>query len=66
MFNEYLEATKYVDYDTAAVRAMAEKIKSEASDELELIEKTYLFVRDGIRHSWDAQDTRVTVSAGDT
>ncbi len=66
MFNEYLEATKYVDHDAPAVRAVAEKLRSEASGETELIEKAYLFVRDGIRHSWDAQDMRVTVSASDT
>ena len=66
MFNEYLEATKYVDHDSPEVKTLAEKLKSEAADEVELIKKTYLFVRDGIRHSWDAQDKRVTVSASDT
>ncbi len=30
------------------------------------IENTFLFVRDEIKHSWDAQDKRVTVSASDT
>ncbi len=65
MFNEYLEKTKYVDYDAADVKALAERLKAESSEEVELIEKTYLFVRDEIRHSWDAQDSRVTVSASD-
>lgn len=66
MFNEYLEVTKYVDYDSPVVKAMADKLKSDSSDEIELIEKTYLFVRDEIKHSWDVQDRRVTVSASDT
>ncbi len=68
MFNEYLEATKYIDYDAPDVRAAANRLKREASGgtETELIEKTYEFVRDEIRHSWDAQDPRVTVSASDT
>ena len=42
MFNEYLETTKYVDHDSPEVKALAEKLKSEAADEVELIKKTYL------------------------
>ncbi len=65
MYNEYLEKTKYVDYDAPDVRALADRLKEGASNEEELIEKTYLFVRDEIRHSWDAKDKRVTISASD-
>ena len=65
MFAEYLEKTKYVDYDDAGVRKLAEKLKEESPDEISLIRNTYEYVRDNVRHSWDAQDTRVTVSAGD-
>ncbi len=64
-FNEYLERSAYVDYDDPAVRELAERLKAETDGETALIEKAYLFVRDEIRHSWDAQDRRVTVSAGD-
>ena len=65
IYNEYLERTKYIDYDDPSVRKLANSLRAETSDEVTLIENTYLFVRDKIRHSWDAQDTRVTVSAGD-
>ena len=65
MFAEYLEKTKYVDYDDPDVRGLAGNLKEEAPDELSLIRNTYYYVRDKIRHSWDAQDPRVTVSAGD-
>lgn len=66
MYNEYLEKTKYVDYDDPAVSKAAERLKAESADELSLVENTFLFVRDEIKHSWDAQDKRVTVSASDT
>ena len=63
--DEYLESTRYVDYDNPAVKAVADRLKAEAADELSLVENTYYFVRDSIKHSWDAKDVRVTVSAGD-
>ena len=66
MYNEFLEKTEYVDYDDPGVKSLAEKLKNEAQDELSLIRNTYYFVRDKIKHSWDAQDRRVTVSASDT
>ena len=66
MYNEYLEKTEYVDYDDPAVKSLAERLGNESPDELSLIRNTYHFVRDEIRHSWDAQDRRVTVSASDT
>ncbi len=66
MYNEYLEKTEYIDYDAPAIKSLAERLRQESSDELSLIKNTYYFVRDEIKHSWDAQDRRVTVSASDT
>ena len=66
MYNEFLEKTEYVDYDDPAVKNLAKKLKVESQDELSLIRNTYYYVRDEIKHSWDAQDRRVTVSASDT
>ncbi len=66
MYNEFLEKSEYVDYDDPDVKSLAERLKAESSDELSLIRNTYYFVRDEIRHSWDAKDRRVTVSASDT
>lgn len=65
MFNEYLEKTEYVNYDDIEVRKQADLLRKESADDLSLIEKSYLFVRDEVRHSWDVQDKRVTVSASD-
>ena len=66
MYNDFLEKTEYVDYDDPAVKSLAKKLKVESQDELSLIRNTYYYVRDEIKHSWDAQDRRVTVSASDT
>lgn len=66
MYDEYLEKTEYVDYDDPGVKSVAERLKAGSKDELSLIKNTYDFVRDEIKHSWDAQDRRVTVSASDT
>ena len=65
MFEAYLEETEYVDYSDKDVKRLADALKNESHDETELIRKAYYYVRDDIRHSWDAQDKRVTVSASD-
>ena len=65
MLVEFLEDTKYVDFNHPIVKALAERLKAEYPDELSLIEASFLYVRDRIQHSWDAQDKRVTVTASD-
>ena len=64
-FDAYLESTAYVDFDHETVRDKAEELRAKCGAEVELVRGAYLFVRDGIRHLWDAQDRRVTVSASD-
>ncbi|MCR5775031.1 MAG: GNAT family N-acetyltransferase [Lachnospiraceae bacterium] len=66
MHNEYLEKTEFVDYDDPDVKSLAERLKAGSHDESALIKNAYYFVRDEIRHSWDVQDKRVTVSASET
>ena len=65
MIEDFLVETKYVDFNHPTVKVLAERLKAESSDELLLIEASFLYVRDKIQHSWDAQDKRVTVSASD-
>ena len=64
-FDDFLKATKYVDFNDPAVKAKADELKSGSEGELSLINNAFRFVRDRITHSWDAQDRRVTVSASD-
>ncbi|MBR3305808.1 MAG: GNAT family N-acetyltransferase [Lachnospiraceae bacterium] len=63
--NEYLEKTEYVDHDDPDIQSLAGSLRKKSSDEISLVRNTYFFVRDEIRHSWDAQDRRITVSASD-
>ena len=64
-FSDYLEKSKYIDFAHPAVQQKAQELRNISSTEIELLQSTYYFVRDEIRHSWDAQDKRVTVSASD-
>lgn len=64
-FLRYLELSEYINYDNDAVRKQADNLKSNSENELDLVRNTYHFVRDSIKHSWDVQDKRVTVSASD-
>ena len=63
MYEEYLEKTKYVDYDNPYILALAKKLKDEATDEIDLAKRTFEYVRDNIHHSWDYKDKRITISA---
>ena len=65
LLSQYLENSKYIDFDNAEVRRKARELRNVSSTEIELIQSTYYFVRDEIKHSWDVQDKRVTVSASD-
>ncbi len=62
-YDLFLERSEYVDFDNADIRKKAEELAAVSETETGLIRNIYLFVRDEIRHIWDAQDTRVTVSA---
>ena len=64
-FSEYLECTPYVNFNNVSVKAKADELKASSDLETDLIRNAYLFVRDNIKHSWDAQDRRVTVTAAD-
>ena len=65
MFEEYLRETEYVDYSNENIKKLAALLKSEAKEEIDLIQRTYHYVRDAVKHSWDVQDKRVTVSASE-
>ena len=62
---KYWQASNYVDYENAMVRERAAMIKFYSETEFDIIRNTYYFVRDKVKHSWDVQDKRVTISASD-
>ena len=54
-----------MDFHCPTVRDKAARLAADSASELELIEKTYIFVRDGIAHSIDCGGTVVTCRASD-
>lgn len=63
--NSYLAFSHYIDGDEPSVQRKAKELKESTGSEIELVKTTYYFVRDEIKHSWDAQDKRVTATASD-
>ncbi|MBQ7432217.1 MAG: transglutaminase, partial [Lachnospiraceae bacterium] len=61
----YLEASKYINWNDPSILKKAEEFRQRMPDEIALVRAMYEFVRDEIKHSWDAQDKRVTKSASE-
>ncbi len=62
---DYLKSSEYIDFDNESVAKKAAEMKKNSKDEIQLIKNTYEFVRDEIKHSWDAKDTRITAKASE-
>ena len=60
-----LGTSEIIDFHCPEVRTKAADLAAECVSELELIEKTYVFVRDGIAHSIDCGGMAVTCRASD-
>lgn len=60
---EYLSVSEYINWNGVCILEKAEDFKQRYTDEIFLVKSIYEFVRDEIKHSWDAQDKRVTKSA---
>ena len=61
----YLGKSDIIDFHCPAVCAKAASLAAQCTSELELIEITYVFVRDDIAHSIDCGGTAVTCRASD-
>lgn len=61
--DEYLSVSKYINWNDDSIISKADEFKLKFTDEISLVKAVYEFVRDEIKHSWDAQDKRVTKSA---
>ena len=60
---KYLENSYYINWKDEEIKKLADKLKSD--DEIETVSNIFHFVRDKIKHSYDAQDHRVTIRATD-
>ncbi|GAA4255074.1 transglutaminase-like domain-containing protein [Dactylosporangium darangshiense] len=61
----FLAAGDVVQADHPAVRAVAAELRVRHRDDTEFARAAYEFVRDEVRHSFDADDPRVTVTAAE-
>lgn len=62
---KYLEASKYIDWDTPAILALAHDLAAGASDDKAIAKQCFEWVRDNIKHSSDYQLNPVTCKASD-
>lgn len=63
-FMQYLGNSKYINWDNEEILSLAKQFYVKDS-EFETIRNSYYFVRDEIKHSWDIQDKKVTITATD-
>ncbi|WP_212695239.1 transglutaminase-like domain-containing protein [Vallitalea pronyensis] len=62
---DYLVSSSIVDYHHDAIKELAEQINHEKLSEIDLVKKTFEFVRDNISHSADINGEIVTCKASD-
>ena len=60
---DYLSASKYINWNNEIILVKADEFKKNFTQDILMIKAVYEFVRDEIKHSWDAQDCRITKSA---
>ncbi len=63
--NKYLALDDVIDYDSEAIKNLADILFSQAEGELAYIKGAYEFVRDKISHSADAGEALITCSASE-
>ena len=61
----YLSESHYIDWKDGRILQKAEQLLAISMNHIDLMKQTYHYVRDQIRHSWDARDSLVTVTASD-
>ena len=62
----YLVGGEVVDLSHLSIRRLAATLRAENVDDLSFAQVAFEFARDDVRHSWDVQDPRVTLSASET
>jgi transglutaminase-like putative cysteine protease len=63
---EYLIGDEVIDLPHPSIRQLANALRAEHPDDVSFAKAAFEYVRDGVRHSWDVQDPRVTLSASQT
>ena len=63
--NQYLERSKYIDYDNEEISALAKTLSSGVNSKKEIARICFEWVRDNIKHSLDFKLNPVTCKASD-
>lgn len=61
----YLSSGRYVDYEHADIAELSDQLWSQANSREHYARASFEWVRDSIRHPWDAGDSVVSISASD-
>ena len=62
---DYLIGTPSIDYVNFHIQERVQELKNQSDDNLDYIKRSYIFVRDGIPHSWDIKTEVVSRTASD-
>ena len=62
---QYLARSEFIDWDHPAIIAKAAELADGCADESEVAKRSFEFVRDHIRHSWDFRLNPVTCRASE-
>src|SRR5664280_1630886 len=57
---EYLTGDEVIDLSHPSIRRFAGTLRAEHADDVSFARAAFVYARDGVRHSWDVQDPRVT------
>ncbi|MFD6393309.1 transglutaminase family protein [Nocardia sp. NPDC060259] len=61
----YLRGDSIVQIDDSAVLSLVHELRRSAPDDIEFARAAFHWVRDEVGHSYDVQDSRVTLTAGE-
>ena len=62
----YLAGDEVIDLSHPSIKRLAGSLRAEHGDDVSFARAAFEYARDGVRHSWDVQDPRVTLSASET
>lgn len=65
MLKLYLEVSEYVDWDDISILDLAKKLALNKANELDVVNRSFEWVRDNIKHSWDFKLNPVTCKSSD-
>jgi transglutaminase-like putative cysteine protease len=63
---DYLAGDEVIDLSHPSIKGTASSLRAEHGDDTSFARAAFEYARDRVRHSWDVQDPRVTLSASET